>query len=72
MRPAPTLVWIAVLVAAALLPAVAIVLVPLVVLPAISVVLAGVGLHATPERNGRAFLLASISPAHLPRASLVA
>ncbi len=72
MRATPTRVWIAVLLAAALLPAVAILLAPLALLAAAGAPVRGVALQRKPARVGLALLLASVTPSHLPRASLVA
>jgi hypothetical protein len=70
MRHAP--IWIVVLLAAALLPAVAIVLAPLVLFAAAAVPVIAVALERRPARVGLARLLAALSPGHLPRASLPA
>lgn len=72
MRATATPIWIAVLLAAALLPAVAIFLAPLVLVAAAGVPVRGAAPPRTPERVGLARFLASVSPSHLPRASLVA
>jgi len=66
------MIWIAVLLAAALLPGVAILVAPLVLLVAATVPVRRVVLRRRAERIGLALFLAAVSPTHLPRASLVA
>lgn len=72
MRATATPLWIAFLLAAALLPAVALFLAPVVLVAAAAVPVRGATLQRTPGRVGLARLLAAVSPAHLPRASLLA